>query len=244
MSDRVYRLLDMVVEEVSLVDHAANRRRFLIVKRSDPMGDENVEKDAEGGETTDPENDGGATPLDAFDGPAAGEQPSTPNEAGTVDELEELVAELRAATLQLTEQLKPGSPTTERGVERPTSAALLQTLNEVRDALRALGRTESSKAAPPKRPPASDDGANSDEAAPDLRAKLTALATSVRELGAAIKAQQQRLARLEKRAGLPTSEQAGERVTKGADEDTGWPLDLNRPFDRSSVDGAVSVHSI
>ena len=33
----VHRLLDMVVEEVSLVDRAANQHRFLIVKRSEPM---------------------------------------------------------------------------------------------------------------------------------------------------------------------------------------------------------------
>ena len=32
----VHRLLDIVVEEVSLVDRAANKRRFLVVKRSDP----------------------------------------------------------------------------------------------------------------------------------------------------------------------------------------------------------------
>ena len=31
------RLVDMLVEEVSLVDRAANQRRFLIVKRSEPM---------------------------------------------------------------------------------------------------------------------------------------------------------------------------------------------------------------
>ncbi len=33
----IHRLIDMVVEEVSLVDRAANEHRFLIVKRSDPM---------------------------------------------------------------------------------------------------------------------------------------------------------------------------------------------------------------
>jgi len=33
----VNRLLDIVVEEVSLVDRAANKHRFLIVKRSDEM---------------------------------------------------------------------------------------------------------------------------------------------------------------------------------------------------------------
>ena len=36
----VNRLLDIVVEEVSLVDRAANEHRFLIVKRSEPMDQE------------------------------------------------------------------------------------------------------------------------------------------------------------------------------------------------------------
>ena len=35
--NRVNRLLDIVVEEVSLVDRAANKHRFLIVKRSNEM---------------------------------------------------------------------------------------------------------------------------------------------------------------------------------------------------------------
>jgi hypothetical protein len=51
-AEGVHRLRDIVVEEVSLVDRAANKRRFLVVKRSDDMaddesataGDEDVEK--------------------------------------------------------------------------------------------------------------------------------------------------------------------------------------------------------
>mgnify|MGYP001770030280 CR=1 FL=1 len=39
-TDGVHRLIDMVVEEVSLVDRAANKHRFLIVKRNDAMADE------------------------------------------------------------------------------------------------------------------------------------------------------------------------------------------------------------
>ena len=35
--DGVHRLVDMVVEEVSLVDRAANLHRFLVVKRDQPM---------------------------------------------------------------------------------------------------------------------------------------------------------------------------------------------------------------
>lgn len=39
-AEGVHRLRDIVVEEVSLVDRAANQRRFLVVKRSPDMADE------------------------------------------------------------------------------------------------------------------------------------------------------------------------------------------------------------
>jgi hypothetical protein len=45
----VHRLRDIVVEEVSLVDHAANKRRFLVVKRSDAMSDANMENEEDDG---------------------------------------------------------------------------------------------------------------------------------------------------------------------------------------------------
>jgi len=45
--DDVHRLRDIVVEEVSLVDRAANKRRFLVVKRSDSMSGDMDESDVE-----------------------------------------------------------------------------------------------------------------------------------------------------------------------------------------------------
>jgi hypothetical protein len=42
----VHRLRDIVVEEVSLVDRAANKRRFLLVKRSSQMANDGKSKDA------------------------------------------------------------------------------------------------------------------------------------------------------------------------------------------------------
>ena len=41
----VQRLVDIVVEEVSLVDRAANQHRFLIVKRRHPMPDTPLQPD-------------------------------------------------------------------------------------------------------------------------------------------------------------------------------------------------------
>jgi hypothetical protein len=43
----VHRLVDMVVEEVSLVDRAANKKRYLLVKRSEDMAGENTETDTD-----------------------------------------------------------------------------------------------------------------------------------------------------------------------------------------------------
>jgi hypothetical protein len=45
--DDLHRLRDIVVEEVSLVDRAANKRRFLVVKRSDSMSGDMDESDVE-----------------------------------------------------------------------------------------------------------------------------------------------------------------------------------------------------
>ena len=42
-ADGVHRLVDMVVEEVSLVDRAANKHRFLIVKRDEAMDDDKTQ---------------------------------------------------------------------------------------------------------------------------------------------------------------------------------------------------------
>lgn len=55
----VHRLRDIVVEEVSLVDRAANKRRFLLVKRSSQMADDRKPK----GSGTSREGRAGATPA-------------------------------------------------------------------------------------------------------------------------------------------------------------------------------------
>ena len=47
--------------------------------------------------------------------------------------------------------------------------------------------------------------------------------------------------RVEQQFGLPNSTAHAERVTR-ATEEIGWPLDLNHPMDRESVDKAISFH--
>jgi hypothetical protein len=83
------------------------------------------------------------------------------------------------------------------------------------------------------------------QAGPTLTDQIGALVGSVQALTGTVQQQQQRLARLEKRSGLPNSQPAGERSTGPAGGGSAsWPLDLNRPVDRESVDKAISFHDL
>ncbi len=70
---------------------------------------------------------------------------------------------------------------------------------------------------------------------------LAQLTESFRTLSSTVQEQQQRLGRVEKQFGLPNSSAHPERPAR-ATEEVGWPLDLNHPMDRESVDKAVSFH--
>ena len=63
-------------------------------------------------------------------------------------------------------------------------------------------------------------------------------------LSETVKDQQQRLGSVEKQLGLPNSAAPAERRSKATVEDVGWPLDLNKPKDRESVDKAISFHDL
>jgi hypothetical protein len=95
-----------------------------------------------------------------------------------------------------------------------------------------------------KVPPAASADTATDANDTGLGEPLTELVGELRSLTSTVKEQQQRLARLEKRFGLPNSAPSGERPAKPEDEDVGWPMDLNRPFDRESVDKATSFHEL
>jgi hypothetical protein len=114
------RLVDMEVEEVSLVDRAANKRKFLVVKRSEGMGQESgqggtgegTEGDEghEGQDDSDGGDDGGESPLDvaasAFDGvTSAMARLQSAGDDALRGELENVVEELRGAADALEGQL-------------------------------------------------------------------------------------------------------------------------------------------
>ena len=284
----VNRLLDIVVEEVSLVDRAANKHRFLIVKRSDEMDETTTdtttspadETAAETNPAPAPESEAGGAgeSTGGGDAPTGGATESAPLAVavaalegltetvellGTLGEeeakprLAELATELRGVSERLAQVAggeggEDGASTdasdgTEAGEPAKDGAAFASVIEAVRATLQRVG---SLLEAGGDDQAGSDGGGDSDDdgsgSASDggLGDQLAELATELRALTDTVKEQQQRLARLEKRFGLPNSAPSGERPPRADDEDVGWPMDLNRPFDRESVDKAISFHDV
>jgi hypothetical protein len=213
----VQRLIDIVVEEVSLVDRAANQHRFLIVKRRDDMPDTPTQPDH--GETT----KALPQPTDQADEPQT--QPA--------------VGEDHLGKTESPEDWPRPSPTPaprgedERAAEQSTTDAALASLQQAVEQLTEMLREAKTKAAPESAPP---------PAAPE--APETKLAGELSRLRATIQAQGQRIGQLEKRAGLPNSAPVEKSTAPSEPGDVGWPLDLNKSLDRSTVDKAVSFHDL
>ena len=272
----VNRLLDIVVEEVSLVDRAANKHRFLIVKRSDEMDDT---PDT----TTTPADDATADtqPADAADSHAASADEGTAEGEGTggspvsaplnvaiaalegltetvellgtlgedaaAPRLAELATELRGVSDQLARAAgdEPDA-STDAGDGGDTAGAkdgadLTTVIDAVRATIERVGGLLATGGDPDAK---ADANAAASAADGDTAGPISELASELRALTDAVKAQQQRLARLEKRFGLPNSAPSGERPPRAGDDDVGWPMDLNRAFDRESVDKSISFHDV
>jgi hypothetical protein len=251
----VHRLVDMVVEEVSLVDRAANKHRFLVVKRDAPMKDKTEPKTDDAAK---PEGDPPEKPkkkpakkADTADAIATatailerltsavemlGE--ATDEDADQI--LIELAGELSEAAAEIAEAAGVAEDEEEEG-EAAKNASVADTVAKVRALLgEVTSMLEKAKAgdADPEtvEPPAlavASDG--------QVSKQLEGIATSLRTLTGAVKEQGQRLARVEKGTGVPNSRTHDERPP-AREEDVGWPLDLNRPLDRESVDKATSFH--
>lgn len=279
----VHRLLDMVVEEVSLVDRAANQHRFLIVKRSEPM-DQDTAAAADTTET--PPNDGHhdtePAPPDAketvvdlnelpdddsdevvetkaLDGsPSALILATQALEAlteavemlGTVSEEEararvaDLARELHMVATRLGGAMNAGEmPAAPATGSTPNLGSVIASVRSVLERVGQMIAQPAPDATPveAKQP----ETTKADDASNAVAAKLDTVVTELRAIGETVKTQQQRLARMEKRFGLPNSAPIGERPTRAEDEaDVGWPLDLNRSLDRDSVDKAISFHDV
>jgi hypothetical protein len=249
----VHRLVDMVVEEVSLVDRAANKHRFLVVKRDAPMKDKTDPKTED---TTKPEDEtppGKKKPAKKADTAdaiatateilerltAAVEMLGEASDDDADQILIELAGDLSEAAAEiaeaagLAEDEEEGDATKNAGVG-DTVAKVRALLDEVSKMLAAAKDTAKTDAPPA---PPTTSAQQSDAVSQQLEKVVTSIST----LTDAVKEQGQRVARLEKGTGLPNSRTHEER-RPARDEDVGWPLDLNRPLDRESVDKATSFH--
>ncbi len=263
----IHRLIDIVVEEVSLVDRAANQRRFLIVKRSVPMSSTQESNDQN--KVTDPAADdqeraGGSSgdtsiPAGLVDSTVEAlerltdvvEELRDSPDSAMQSRLGEVTRELRAIAQTLLEV--SGSNPASESEETPDGRRpdeLADVLGAVRAALEQLkGATAlwKAKAQPAGAPPDPAAAAKEADMAKGQEAALQAqkeTADALAKLTEAVKNQGQRLSHLEKRFGLPNSTPSSERSQKKTEDEVGWPMDLNRPFDRDSVDESVSFHDL
>jgi hypothetical protein len=258
--DGVHRLVDMVVEEVSLVDRAANKHRFLIVKRDDAMDDDNTNdthtnEPSPSAAPTAKLDDGTAlgaalTALESLTGlvellGSLGADQADARLAELAQELRTVAEELLARTAteddpeDVAARAKTGSEP-EKPAEPPTFAS------NVTAAKRALARLAelASKVPAAKTDKLPEPTPAAPAITPGVTESLAKLADSFRALSETVKEQQQRLGRVEKQFGLPNSAAPAERISKATVEDVGWPLDLNKPKDRESVDKAISFHDL
>ena len=243
--DGVHRLVDMVVEEVSLVDRAANKHRFLIVKRDDAMDDDNTTDTT----TTDPSPPAAPTAkLD--DGTALGAAlTALESLTGLVELLGSLGADqalARSAGDDEDVEARAKGDAATKSTEPSTFAgnvtAAKQALARLAELAAKVPAAETETPAQPEPAVAAKD--SSATATPSVTDSLAKLADSFRALSETVKEQQQRLGRVEKQFGLPNSAAPAERMSKATVEDVGWPLDLNKPKDRESVDKAISFHDL
>ncbi|MGO8997697.1 MAG: hypothetical protein ACLQVI_30640 [Polyangiaceae bacterium] len=346
----VHRLVDMLVEEVSLVDRPANKQRFLVVKRSEmpkktpeqtpaatedepkPKGkkpkapfpkakakkpappapakdpadadeeEDEEEEDPDEAEKALPpkekdpdEEEEGDPDEEPADAPAAEDKPrgrKPPKKRARKDEPSEEEFEPQAgdpddeandddetplgialaaldsltqAVEILSDSPDDGSPlasvaqdirdaadaiTAAAGIEPdndeneepPGEASIAGLVSSIQEMLGRIDSLTQALSASVQTPATTPTITTETQAPPDFAGTLAEVAQSMKSLNATLKAQAARISTLEKRAGVPNSAPAGERVAKAEPEETSWPLDLNRPLDRSSVERTVSFH--
>lgn len=260
-AEGVHRLVDMVVEEVSLVDRAANNHRFLLVKRGDmTTPTAAVEVAAPTAETIRmiAEDSPLGAALSALESLTAlveqlGSMEADPSDGRLAALAEQLRAAaeqmLGAAELEGTDEGPTPEPSEVEGrappEHGPAVASFASHLDAAKAALSRLSElaskvaptpAEKRQAIPAVAPPAQQP-LEPEKPLAKLAASFGALTETVQQL-------QQRLARVEKQSGVPNSAAPAEQVAKASLEAVGWPLDLNAPKDRETVDKTVSFHDL
>jgi hypothetical protein len=300
----VHRLVDMEVHEVSLVDRAANQRRFLLIKRRDPMADDSeTETETEtvdpagGTDDTDPDDvdDTGSDRDDGERGGGSAGASATAGAAKAPPAAAAAASPVAAAAVDPAAITALGEGVVKIGDAVAVIADSMGAFGERLDTLeKAFGAASGAGKKPKKAPPPDDDDDEADEdddedeapapprktrrsssdaakrlvgeartslarvpgvvqktekrdAVADGIAALTqevrGLRTDLGELKTGVADGKQRLARLEKSHGLPSSQPVdGQRSSRGEDDDVSWPMNLNQPVDRESVDKKVSFH--
>jgi len=265
--DGVHRLIDMVVEEVSLVDRAANKHRFLLVKRNDAMDDETPADPTTPPETTSDGEPPTFTPVTAPEAAVVAPQPDSPSAnsplstaVAALESLTSIVELLGSFGAQHADQrLAPLA----RDLRATAEKLLGQSSSDQPEATPNAAPQQAVTPAPTGESPFAADVTAAKQAlarlselaasavpavapSPDgatTEASLAKLAESFRTLSETVKTQHERLGRVEKQFGMPNSAGPAEQVAKVA-TDVGWPLDLNKPMDRENVDKAVSFHDL
>ena len=258
--DGVHRLIDMVVEEVSLVDRAANKHRFLIVKRDGTMDDDDNDNgqqtEANEPQQVEPadrpgENTALGAALSALESltglvellGSLGADQSDARLAELAQELRSVAEQLLSGTAEQDDEDIEARAKTKSGLSKPVDESTFAShITAAKVAIARLAeltnRQLSSKAGKPA------GGASPKHAPPPEGDSLAKLTEAFRAISETVKQQQHRLGRVEKQFGLPNSTSHAERVSKTTTQDVGWPLDLNKPMDRESVDKAVSFHDL
>lgn len=93
---QIYRLTDMEVEEVSLVDRAANKKRFMVVKQEDAMSTNEIKPNGKGGFTT-AKGDKTKTGKAALEVPPGFKEAAGPLLDKAVAKIEEIAAGLKGS---------------------------------------------------------------------------------------------------------------------------------------------------
>ena len=163
--------------------------------------------------------------------------------------LVELATELQSLATKLAGDEPASKPTAEHSAEgtTPDTASAVEsirsTLSRVESLVNAAAEAKTPEPVNDPEPEPAPEAASA--AANDaFTEQIAAVAKALIDLTTTVQAQHQRIAQVEKRFGIPNSARSDERPSRTAAPALGWPMDMNNPMDRESVDKAVSFHDL
>lgn len=257
--DGVHRLTEIVVEEVSLVDRPANLQPFLIVKRdATAIADGEIVKDANGNLVTADkvdEGDKGGKPAGAAKGEheefrsflksahinIAEAMKNMDEERVAIAKTDAAIADLKKAKHSYSKADKSASTGTQKAGAKMSAARFgelkraVEILLALRDSLAPAVKEEAGKSEKKKGDGDGDRTAKLDKA---TAAKIDNLVDSVTTLTKSVETHERKLrqgVRKGKRRGVVSNALSVEKGQTSDDEDTSWPMDLNREETRKNT---------